>query len=557
MDTSKLLTLSPYFAALLISLSIATYAWRRRRVAGALPFAWVAFSRALWTLGFILELTNTTIASKLSWDKLQWLAGILGLLAFYAMVIEFTGIKIRRRVLVWTLLLAVPMAFLLLLATDNLHHLIYPADLRLVPGGLDTILVYELTPTVFFIGIYSIATLLVFIGILVTFFFRPQQLYRQQIGTITIGSMLPILGWILILLGVQVTDQRDITPFTFALGNLVIGLGLFRYRLFDISPIARDKLFEEMADPVIVLDNHDRIVDINQAGLQAINRTAGQVIGQSGETVYSAYPELTQKFRNAQRVRTEFTARVNGDRNYFELSITPIYNRRKALIGRIFVTHDVTRRKDLENSLRQLTDELEQRVNRRTEELAEAYDTTLEGWARALEFRDKETEGHSRRVTQITLRLARELGISDEQLIHIHRGALLHDIGKMAIPDDILRKAGSLTEAEREIVRQHPETAYSLLKQIPFLQKALEIPYCHHEKWDGSGYPRGLKEEQIPLAARIFAIADVWDALSYDRPYNKAWSPEQITRYLHDESGRHFDPKIATLFLELVKQGEI
>jgi PAS domain S-box-containing protein len=557
MNQNAILALTPYILALLISLLVSAYAWRQRGVPGALPFAWVGFSRALWTLGFILELPSDSLSAKLYWDKFQWLAAIIHLVAFYAMVIEFTGIKIRRPRWVWTVLLVVPVGFLLLVATDNLHHLIYPAETQVVPAEPFSILSYELTPVVQFFTLYGIASLLVFIGILITLFFRPQQLYRQQITAITIGSLIPIVGWLLVLFGFQFTAQRDVTPFTFAIGNLVMALGLFRFRLFDIAPIARDKLFEAMIDPVVVLDNQDRIVDINHVGLRNLNTSSRQVIGQPAETVYAAYPDLVQKFKHAQRMRAEFSANLKGSIHYYELSITPIYNRRRALTGRIFVAHDITRRKELENSLRELTEELDKRVTKRTEELAEAYDTTLEGWAKALEFRDKETEGHSRRVTETTLKLARSLGFSEEELVDIYRGSLLHDIGKMAIPDEILRKAGSLSDAERKIVREHPLIAYELLKHTPYLQKALEIPYCHHEKWDGSGYPRGLKEEEIPLAARIFAIADVWDALSYDRPYNKAWERDKVIEYLKAESGRHFDPKITNLFLGMVKQGGI
>jgi putative nucleotidyltransferase with HDIG domain len=189
--------------------------------------------------------------------------------------------------------------------------------------------------------------------------------------------------------------------------------------------------------------------------------------------------------------------------------------------------------------------------------LAEAYDTTLEGWAKALELRDKETEGHSRRVTETTLTVARAMGLSEDELIQVRRGSILHDIGKMGIPDQILRKPGPLTEEERQVVLKHPETAYNLLRQIPYLEKALEIPYCHHEKWDGSGYPRGLKGEEIPLPARIFAIVDVWDALLSDRPYRKAWHKEKIIQYLIDDSGKHFDPQVLNVFLALVEKGEI
>jgi putative nucleotidyltransferase with HDIG domain len=186
-----------------------------------------------------------------------------------------------------------------------------------------------------------------------------------------------------------------------------------------------------------------------------------------------------------------------------------------------------------------------------------AYDTTLEGWAKALELRDKETEGHSRRVTETTLIVARAMGFDEEALVHIRRGSILHDIGKMGIPDDILRKNGPLTEAEREIVVNHPQTAFNLLKSIPYLEKALEIPYSHHEKWDGSGYPRQLKGEEIPLSARIFAVVDVWDALSSDRPYRNAWPREQIIEYLLGESGKHFDSMVVDLFLQMLREGKI
>ncbi|MBL8061564.1 MAG: PAS domain S-box protein [Anaerolineales bacterium] len=189
--------------------------------------------------------------------------------------------------------------------------------------------------------------------------------------------------------------------------------------------------------------------------------------------------------------------------------------------------------------------------------LAEAYDTTLEGWAKALELRDKETEGHSRRVTETTIAIARSMGIPEAEVEHIRRGAILHDIGKMGIPDDILRKNGPLTQEEGDIVEKHPTTAYDLLKPISFLERALDIPFSHHEKWNGSGYPRGLKGAEIPLAARIFAIADVWDALSTDRPYRNAWSREKVTEYILRESGKHFDPQVVEVFLDLAEKGEI
>ncbi len=182
-------------------------------------------------------------------------------------------------------------------------------------------------------------------------------------------------------------------------------------------------------------------------------------------------------------------------------------------------------------------------------ELASAYDNTLEGWSRALDLRDKETEGHTRRVTEMTVKLARYMGVPEPEILQIRRGSLLHDIGKMGIPDAILLKPGPLTPAEWEIMRLHPVYAYQLISPISFLHPALDIPYCHHEKWDGTGYPRGLKAEEIPLAARIFAIVDVWDALRSDRPYRSARSRDMVYAYLREQSDKHFDPQVVSAFL--------
>ena len=183
--------------------------------------------------------------------------------------------------------------------------------------------------------------------------------------------------------------------------------------------------------------------------------------------------------------------------------------------------------------------------------LQDSYESTLEGWAAALDLRDKETEGHSQRVTVLTVRLAEQMGVSKEFLTHVRQGALLHDIGKMAVPDHILHKNGPLTEQEKAIMRQHPVNAYNMLHPIAYLRSALDIPYCHHEKWDGTGYPRGLKGEEIPLAARIFTVIDVWDALRSNRPYRKAWSEQETLAYIQAQAGKSLDPNIVRHFVEL------
>jgi putative nucleotidyltransferase with HDIG domain len=190
-------------------------------------------------------------------------------------------------------------------------------------------------------------------------------------------------------------------------------------------------------------------------------------------------------------------------------------------------------------------------LERSNVELSIAYETTLEGWSRALDYRDKETEGHSRRVTEITVKIAQAMGMSSEEQAHARRGALLHDIGKLGIPDGILLKPGKLTDEEMAVIKKHPIIAYELLSPISFLKNALDIPYCHHEKWDGTGYPRGLKGEQIPLAARIFSVVDVYDALMSDRPYRPAWSKEKTTEYIRGLAGIQFDSAVVDKFFKM------
>jgi putative nucleotidyltransferase with HDIG domain len=187
-------------------------------------------------------------------------------------------------------------------------------------------------------------------------------------------------------------------------------------------------------------------------------------------------------------------------------------------------------------------------------DLIQAYDATIEGWSRALDLRDREPKGHMQRVTKLTLELARALGVEEARLVHLRRGALLHDIGKLGVPDHILFKAGELTAEERALIEKHTDFAYEMLAPIPYLKPALNIPYFHHEKWDGTGYPLGLKGEQIPLEARIFSLVDVWDALLSERPQRGAWSREQTVEYIRAQAGAHFDPRVVERFLELIKQ---
>lgn len=198
----------------------------------------------------------------------------------------------------------------------------------------------------------------------------------------------------------------------------------------------------------------------------------------------------------------------------------------------------------MENNLRRLKES--------EAELLATYELTLEAWAKVMELRDSETEGHSRRLVELSTRLARALGVGKEEITHLRRGALLHDIGKLAVPDTILLKPAALDENDRRIIQKHPGLAKDLLAGIPFLQPSISVVYSHHERWDGKGYPQGLRGEDIPLLARIFAVVDSWDALGSDRIYRPAWPREKIMNYLKENAGSIFDPHIVNVFLKII-----
>ncbi|MCE9647827.1 MAG: HD domain-containing protein [Chloroflexi bacterium] len=556
MTRDEFIYLFPYFGSLAISFSVLAYTWSRRNAQGALAFAWYGLGQVLWISGFILEMVSRDIHSKIFWDGFQWFAGFLIIVSLPVFAVEYTGYKLPRANLLFRLSLIVPGLFAICLLSDQSIHLVY-ANVHLTNAVPFRELIYEYTVAVLVYAFYNYAIAIWSIYTIIRQATRPHKLYQSQAILITLGFLIPIIGTVFTLLNIPLAPQRDAAPLSAAVGNLFVVWGLFRFRIFNIVPIPRDKVFEGMVEPVVILDNQNIIVDVNLSMLALLGKSSTDVIGASAKTIFANFPIPIKLYTDVSYARADATFELGGLTIHYELTVWPLYNSNKEIMGRVYISHDVTAMKELEKDLRKLNSELEDRVRARTWELAEAYDTTLEGWARALELRDKETEGHSRRVTENTLKIAIAMGINGDYLEHIRRGAILHDIGKMSIPDEILHKPDKLTDVEREIIRQHPTTAYNLLAPIPFLKKAMEIPYSHHEKWDGTGYPQGLKEHAIPMSARIFAVADVWDALVSNRSYNEAWPREKIIDYFVKQAGVHFDPRVVNIFLELVERGEI
>ena len=303
--------------------------------------------------------------------------------------------------------------------------------------------------------------------------------------------------------------------------------------------------------------------------LTFVNPKMANLLGYAPEDLLGRHWTSMVATEELPKVETEFATRVHGVASRYETSLVCANGGRVPLLisakpvfegnefkGVLSVFTDITERKRAERALAQLNEELEQRVDERTKELALAYDSTLEGWARALELRDHGTEGHSRRVTDLTVRLAEAVGVSGEDLENVRRGAILHDIGKIGVPDQILLKPGPLTEDEWKTMRQHPVHARAMLMSIGFLRSALDIPYCHHEKWDGTGYPRGLNGMEIPLAARVFAIVDVWDALLSGRPYRAPMSVPEAIQVITQGAGTHFQPELVEVFIEILDEDD-
>ncbi|GAB4565783.1 MAG: hypothetical protein Fur0017_03470 [Anaerolineales bacterium] len=554
MTRSEFFYLLPYLGSLILTIILLVFILYKREVKGSMALFFYILGQSLYNLGLIFELTVAELREKMFWEGVQWVSISIPVIAFPVFAASYGGYRFKHQRSLFFVSLVIPTLFSGLVVTDSFHHLIYH-NVSLKTSGPFNTLNYEYSPIVIGFGIYIYLIIAISCLMLLIQMRRPYNLHRAPTILVIIGAMIPLVVSALSLMGINLHYGESL--FTIAGGNFILAWGAYRFNILEIEPIARERVFETLVEPLVILDNKNVIVDINSSMLVLLEKSERDVIGKQARDVFQDFPIPIKSYTQVTYARAEAEFKLEGKTVYYELTVWPLYNPQKELTGRIYISHDITALKELEYELRKLNSELENRVQTRTRELAEAYESMLEGLARALELRDKETEGHSRRVTEFALKIAQKMGIDGQALEDIRSGAILHDIGKISIPDDILHKQGKLTTEERIIVEQHPDTAFKLLSRIPFLNKAIEIPYCHHEKWDGTGYPRKLKGEEIPLSARIFAIADVWDALSNDRPYNKAWTREQIINYFIEQSGKHFDPTITTLFLTMVEEGEI
>nr|MBN1230116.1 PAS domain S-box protein [Anaerolineae bacterium] len=366
-----LLYLIPYIASLVISGGVGIYSWRRRATAGTSAYAWVALGSGLWTLGYLFELAANSLEGKIFWDTSQFVGMFVVAIAFLAFAHKFTRIKRQYPRWIWILLSIVPAILMLFYATNSLHHRARPTA-WLEPHQPFSILVYDFS-TLDWIGfIYAYGLILSGIIILLTRFFQHHSVFRMQISIILLGTLIPAIGSLFPLMGVWLTAYRDPAPLTFALGNLIVAWGLFRFRLFDIAPAARATVINGMADVVVVIDAQQRIVDLNHAALAALEKPMSEVIGQPVDDIYADWPDLVERYKSRTEVREDITVETPEGPQYFEVNLTPLFDSRDRFSGRVLVLHDITDRVISQQELNKHRDDLDKLVKARTADLEAA-----------------------------------------------------------------------------------------------------------------------------------------------------------------------------------------
>jgi PAS domain S-box-containing protein len=359
MNWAILLNLIPYLASFSISVGVGVYAWRHRIEVGAGAYAFVALSQASWTLGYIFELLSPHLAGKIFWDNIQFASGVGWGIGFLAFTLQYTGRHVSRPRLFYGLLLLPGIALIALAFTDPLHGLVRP-HAYLVSAPPFSVLLYDFTLSVWAWAIYGYGIFLICIFMLVSKYLHTHRLYRAQVGFVVAGNLVPLIGSLFTLVGIVTIPLRDVSPLTFAIGNLIVAFGLFRYHLFDVTPIARDAIIENMEDAVFVFDVQQRVIDLNRAARLVIGRMDAAVIGQPTDQLFAAWPDLLKSYRDVdQQDQVEVEADTFEGHRYFELVIQPLHDRRNQLRGRIAIARDVTARRLAEADLKRRTLQLE------------------------------------------------------------------------------------------------------------------------------------------------------------------------------------------------------
>ena len=452
MNREEVLYLAPYLFSLFLSLGIFLYTWQHRQVRGARTYTWFVAGQTLTILGFIFELVSTSLHVKIFWDKFQWVTDtFLVILPFLIFSIEFSEHKLRHPVISQRILAVFLLTFTALLLTDNIHHLIY-SNPRISTDYPFPELKYDFTFVIYLYSlIYFYGVSLFGIGLLIRRAFQPHNWYRAQYIVIAAGFLVTLILSFFALANIRIAPQRDITPFSFAIGNLIIAWGLFRYKLFDITPIARGKIVDDMLDPVIVLDPKNRVVDINHTALDLLEKQSSQVIGQDSRLVFANWPVIIELLDEPDARRKEVSSEGNGNPVTYDVNISPLLGKQGEPLGRIVVARDITSHKLLEMNYQALSEELEQRVQERTEQLhesAERYRAVVENQT---EFIVRwRPDGVSTFVNEA---YCRYFGITVEQALSRDFLLLIFEEDRGAVEEKISRLKSGAVSVETDVHR--------------------------------------------------------------------------------------------------------
>ena len=370
----KFLFLSPYIISLAISIWLTLYAWQHRKVQGADVYARYLFVQSLWILEYIFELLSEDLNSKIFWDATQWISFVGVTFIFPIFVVRYTEVKVPKLTFAFKLSQIIPAFFVLALFIAPFRSLFYPNP-SLDHAYIFSELRYDFTWLTYAYSLYSEILTIFAIGILIKSLIRPVRLYRQQILSVTLGAIVPVIFSLLILAGVDFSLYRDISPFAFAIGNTIVTWGLFRYKIFDVVPIARELIFDNIKEIVIVLDSQDRIVDINKTALEALEMSSSEVIGQPVQQVYEAIPHILERFREPENFQVEIPLHRNKKLHYYSVRSTVLHDKKGNFTGRVFVATDISEYIEMQEKLKTLNDELEERVQQRTAELSQSMES--------------------------------------------------------------------------------------------------------------------------------------------------------------------------------------
>jgi PAS domain S-box-containing protein len=420
MNEQTILYLIPFLISLGITSAVGIYAWSRRLIVGARPFALAVLGQALWTSGYILELLQSDLGAKIFWDNFQLIGGILYPIGTLAFALQYTDRKLTHPIRTWVLITLPPAITTLIYFTNEFHGFVRPG-IQLIPGEPFPALSYDFVFLDWVAYSYLACIHLVALYLLITRYLHTQSLYRRQVGLIFIGALIPMIGTTLTLTGIAPTFHRDTTPFTFAISNLIIAWGLFRYRLFDIVPIARDSVIDNMHDALFVLDSKGRVVDLNPAALALIGQKAGELIGQPGVELFANWPDLAKRFPAAEEGRTEITTGEGKNQRHFEINITSLRDRREHLSGRLILVHEITERVNVERELEAANKELEsfaysvshdlraplRAIDGYSQALLEDYEAQLDNMGKAYLQFVRESSQHMAQLIEDLLRLSR------------------------------------------------------------------------------------------------------------------------------------------------------